>query len=289
MKSNLKDLVLNYKPLQVVGAINAYHAKMAEQVGFKALYLSGAGVANASLGVPDLGITNLQDVLTDVIRITDACDLPLLVDIDTGFGGVFNIARTIKSLIKFSAAGCHIEDQIANKRCGHRPNKIIVSSAEMQDRVKSAVDARTDDNFVIMARTDAISVEGIDKAIERMLDYIKVGADMIFAESPTDLKTYKLIKQHIKVPVLANMTEFGVTPLFTVEELKQVNIDICLYPLSAFRAMNAAALNVYKTILHDGSQKNSVSTMQTRDELYKYLDYMSYENKLDVLFTSKEE
>lgn len=288
MDMNFKETVTAFTPLQIVGTINAYHAIMAKKVGFKAIYLSGAGVANSSIGVPDLGITNLQDILTDVVRITDACDLPLLVDIDTGFGGAYNIARTIKSLIKFGAAACHIEDQISNKRCGHRPNKVLVSSSEMEDRIKSAVDARFNHDFVVMARTDAIASEGIEKAIQRMLNYVKVGADMIFAEAVTDLNTFKLIKQYIKVPVLANITEFGVTPLFTLDELKQVGIDIALYPLSAFRSMNAAALNVYHSIFSDGTQKNVIHTMQTRSELYNFLDYISYEKKLDLLFTKKE-
>ncbi|MCC2624528.1 MAG: prpB [Burkholderiales bacterium] len=271
------------KPLQIVGAINAYHALLAKHSGYNAIYLSGGGVAAGSLGVPDLGITTLDDVLIDIERITRVCDLPLLVDIDTGFGGLFNIERTVKSLIKIGAAACHIEDQVAAKRCGHRPNKAIVSSEEMVDRIKAAVGAKTDPDFVVMARTDAIANEGLDSAIKRMEAYVKAGADMIFAEAVTKLDMYRQIKQHIKVPLLANITEFGVTPLFTVEELNSVNVDMVLYPLSAFRAMNAAALKVYETIKQDGSQKNVLDIMQSRDDLYKYLDYYSYEQKLDQL------
>ena len=282
-----RDAVTNNKPLQVVGAINAYHAILAKHSGHQAIYLSGGGVAAGSLGVPDLGISTLEDVLTDVRRITDVCDLPLLVDIDTGFGGAFNIARTIKSIIKAGAGACHIEDQVLAKRCGHRPNKAIVSKIEMIDRIKAAVDAKTDSSFVVMARTDSIANEGIELAIERMLGYIEAGADMIFAEAVTDLATFKKIKQYIHVPILANITEFGVTPLFSLEELQSVGVDIALYPLSAFRAMNQAALNVFEAIKNDGSQKNVINLMQTRVELYKHLDYYAFEKKLDDLF-SKE-
>jgi methylisocitrate lyase len=280
-----RDAVKNNKPLQVVGTINAYHALLAKHSGHNAIYLSGGGVAAGSLGVPDLGISTLDDVLTDVRRITDVCDLPLLVDIDTGFGGAFNIARTVKSMIKFGAGACHIEDQVLAKRCGHRPNKAIVTKMEMVDRIKAAVDAKTDSSFVLMARTDSIANEGIDLAIERMLAYIDAGADMIFAEAVTDLKTYQKIKQHIHVPILANITEFGVTPLFSVKELDSVGVDIVLYPLSAFRAMNQAALKVFETIKQDGCQKNVIDIMQSRVDLYKHLDYYAFEKKLDDLFS----
>lgn len=275
--------VENGKPLQIVGTINAYHALLAKHTGYQAIYLSGGGVAAGSLGVPDLGISTLDDILTDIRRITNVCDLPLLVDIDTGFGGFFNIERTIKSLIRMGAAACHIEDQIQAKRCGHRPNKAIVSIGEMVDRIKAAVDARIDPDFVIMARTDAIANEGINAAIERMYAYLEAGADMVFPEAATELKMYQQIKRHIKSPVLANITEFGVTPLFSVEELASVNVDMVLYPLSAFRAMNAAALKVYQAIKTEGTQKNVVGMMQNRDDLYKYLDYYTYEQKLDQL------
>ncbi|MBF0499359.1 MAG: methylisocitrate lyase [Candidatus Riflebacteria bacterium] len=271
-------------PLQVIGTINAYHARIAEKEGYKAIYLSGGGVAAGSLGLPDLGISTLDDVLTDVRRITDVCGLPMLVDIDTGFGGAFNIARTIKSLIKFGAAGCHIEDQVAAKRCGHRPGKAIVSKEEMVDRVKAAVDARTDPHFVIMARTDALAVEGFEATVDRVCACVEAGADMIFPEALTDLSMYKRLTDAVKVPVLANITEFGSTPLFTVKELASVNVRLVLYPLSAFRAMNKAALNVYKAIRRDGTQKNVIDSMQTRAELYEYLDYHSFEKKLDELF-----
>lgn len=291
-KSNLsspgalfRQAVEQEKPLQVVGAINAYHAKMAQKVGFKALYVSGGGVAAGSCGIPDLGITTLEDVLIDVRRITDVTDLPVLVDIDTGFGGAFNIARTIRSMIKAGAAAVHIEDQVQQKRCGHRPNKMIVSKNEMVDRIKSAVDARVDPNFVIMARTDALSVEGLDLAIERACACVEAGADMIFPEAMTDLKMYKKFVDAVEVPVLANITEFGSTPLFTVEELLSVNVSMALYPLSAFRAMNTAALKVYEVLHKEGTQKNVVDTMQTRAELYDYLGYHNYEQKLDELFS----
>jgi methylisocitrate lyase len=276
------------KPLQVIGTINAYHARLAERTGYKAIYLSGGGVAAGSLGVPDLGITALDDVLTDVRRITDACDLPLLVDADTGFGGAFNIARTVKSLIKFGAGAMHIEDQVQAKRCGHRPGKEIVSRDEMVDRIKAAVDARTDPDFVIMARTDALAVEGLDAAIERARACAEAGADMIFPEAMTELSMYRKFTDAVKVPVLANITEFGATPLFTVEELRAANVSLVLYPLSAFRAMNKAALKVYETVRREGTQKNVVDIMQTRNELYDYLDYHRFESKLDQLFAKEK-
>ncbi|MBC7984113.1 MAG: methylisocitrate lyase [Candidatus Obscuribacterales bacterium] len=282
--ARLRAAVLQEQPLQVVGAINAYAARMAEASGFKALYLSGGGVAANSLGIPDLGISSLDDVLTDIRRITDASSLPLLVDADTGWGGAFNIARTVKSFIKFGAAGLHIEDQVQTKRCGHRPGKEIVSQEEMIDRVKAAVDARTDEHFVVMARTDALAVEGIDKAIERAVACVEAGADMIFPEAMTDLAMYKKFKAAVKVPILANITEFGQTPLFTCAELASVDVDIVLFCCSAYRAMNAAALKVYEGIRRDGTQKNVVELMQTRADLYKYLDYHAYEQKLDQLF-----
>jgi len=272
------------QPLQVVGAINAYHARMAERTGYRALYLSGGGVAAGSLGMPDLGISTIEDVLTDVRRITDVTSLPLLVDADTGFGGAFNIARSIRSLIKAGAAGCHIEDQVAAKRCGHRPGKAIVPSEEMVDRIKAAVDARTDPSFIIMARTDALASEGLEAAIARAEACIAAGADMIFPEAVTDLAQYRAFADRVKVPILANITEFGSTPLFTLDELRSASVALALYPLSAFRAANAAALNVYKHIRADGTQKNVLGTMQTRAELYDYLDYHSYEQKLDELF-----
>jgi len=280
----LRAAVAAEQPLQVVGAINAYHARMAERTGYRALYLSGGGVAAGSLGMPDLGISTIDDVLTDVRRITDVTSLPLLVDADTGFGGAFNIARSIRSLIKAGAAGCHIEDQVAAKRCGHRPGKAIVPSEEMVDRIKAAVDARTDDSFVIMARTDALASEGLEAAIARAEACVAAGADMIFPEAVTDLAQYRAFADRVKVPVLANITEFGATPLFTLDELRSAGVGIALYPLSAFRAANAAALNVYKHIRTDGTQKNVLDTMQTRAELYDYLDYHSYEEKLDALF-----
>ncbi len=272
------------QPLQVVGTINAFTARMAEATGFKALYISGGGVAANSLGVPDLGISSMEDVLTDIRRITDASSLPLLVDADTGWGGAFNIARTVKSFIKFGAAGLHIEDQVQVKRCGHRPGKEVVSKEEMVDRVKAAVDARTEDQFVIMARTDALAVEGIDAAIERSLACVEAGADMIFPEAMTELSMYRKFKDAVRVPILANITEFGHTPLYTREELGSVGVDIVLYCCSAYRAMNAAALNTYQAIRRDGTQKNVLDTMQTRADLYKYLNYHSYEDKLDSLF-----
>ena len=276
------------KPLQIIGAINAYHARLATQIGYKAIYLSGGGVAAGSLGLPDLGISTLEDVLIDVRRITDNVDTPLLVDIDTGFGGAFNIARTIKAMTKAGAAAVHIEDQVQAKRCGHRPNKAIVSQIEMVDRIKAAVDAKTDPDFVIMARTDALAVEGLQSAIDRACACVEAGADMIFPEAITSLQMYKQFAEAVKVPVLANITEFGSTPLFTVQELASVNVGMVLYPLSAFRAMNAAALKVYQAVRRDGTQKNVVDTMQTRMDLYKYLDYHAYEEKLDQLFASQQ-
>ena len=276
-------------PLQVIGAINAYHALMAKRSGFKAIYLSGGGVAAGSLGLPDLGISNLDDVLTDVRRITDVCDLPLLVDSDTGFGSsAFNVARTVKSLIKFGAAATHIEDQVGAKRCGHRPNKEIVSTQEMADRIKAACDAKTDKDFVVMARTDALANEGLDRAIERAVAYTEAGADMIFPEAMTELSMYRKFVDAVKVPVLANITEFGPTPYFTVEELRSAGVAIALYPLSAFRAMNKAALKVYEGVRRDGTQKNVVDTMQTRMELYDFLGYHEFEKKLDQLFAKEK-
>src|SRR5471032_2043957 len=272
-------------PLQVVGAINANHALLAKRAGFRAIYLSGGGVAAGSLGLPDLGISNLDDVLTDVRRITDVCDLPLLVDVDTGFGAsAFNVARTVKSLIKFGAAAMQIEDQVGAKRCGHRPNKELVTQDEMIDRIKAAVDAKTDRDFVVMARTDALSVEGLAAAIDRASAYVEAGADMIFPEAMTELSMYRRSVDETGVPVLANITEFGSTPLFALDELRSAGVAIALYPLSAFRAMNKAALNVYTTLRRDGTQKAVVDTMQTRAELYDYLGYHAYESKLDSLF-----
>jgi methylisocitrate lyase len=273
------------KPLQVPGATCAYHAILAERSGFQAIYLSGGGVAAGSLGVPDLGISNLDDVLTDVRRITDACSLPLLVDVDTGFGAsAFNVARTVKSMIKFGAAAIHIEDQVGAKRCGHRPGKELVTRGEMVDRVKAAVDARTDPDFVIMARTDALAVEGLDAAIDRACACVEAGADMIFPEAITDLAMYKRFAAAVRVPILANITEFGATPLFTLDELRAADVAIALYPLSAFRAMNKAALAVYGALRRDGTQKAVVDTMQTRNDLYECLGYHAYEEKLDELF-----
>ncbi|HEX7568687.1 MAG TPA: methylisocitrate lyase [Anaerolineaceae bacterium] len=276
------------KPLQVVGVINAYAARLAERTGFHALYLSGGGVAAASLGVPDLGITTLEDVLTDTRRITDTSALPLLVDIDTGFGSAFNIARTIKALVKAGAAAVHIEDQVQAKRCGHRPGKAIVSRDEMVDRIKAAVDARSDPDFVIMARTDALAVEGLEAAIERAAACVEAGADMIFPEALTSLEMYRQFAEAVKVPILANMTEFGLTPLFTTAELASAWVSLALYPLSAFRAMSAAALQVYQTLRKEGTQKSAVPLMQTRAELYNYLDYYAYEQKLDELFVKEK-
>ncbi|MEY8170070.1 methylisocitrate lyase [Burkholderia multivorans] len=272
------------QPLQVVGAITAYAAKMAQAVGFKAVYLSGGGVAANSLGIPDLGISTMEDVLIDANRITNATDLPLLVDIDTGWGGAFNIARTIRSFINAGVAAVHIEDQVGQKRCGHRPGKECVPTDEMVDRIKAAVDARTDDQFVIMARTDAAAAEGIDSAIERAVAYVEAGADMIFPEAMKTLDDYRRFKAAVKVPILANLTEFGSTPLFTVDELREANVDIALYCCGAYRAMNKAALSFYETVRRDGTQKAAVPTMQTRAELYDFLGYHEYERKLDELF-----
>nr|MBV6628578.1 methylisocitrate lyase [Oceanococcus sp. HetDA_MAG_MS8] len=273
------------QPLQVVGAINANHALLAQRAGFGAIYLSGGGVAAGSLGLPDLGISGLEDVLIDVRRITDVCDLPLLVDVDTGFGpSAFNVARTVKSLIKAGAGAMHIEDQVGAKRCGHRPNKEIVGQQEMVDRIKAAVDARTDDDFVIMARTDALAVEGLDSAIERAQACVAAGADMIFPEAMTELGMYKQFAEAVGVPVLANITEFGATPLYTTEELGAHGVGLVLYPLSAFRAMNKAADTVYQAIRRDGTQKNVVDQMQTRAELYEAIGYHDYEQKLDAIF-----
>ncbi|WP_323118969.1 methylisocitrate lyase [Burkholderia alba] len=272
-------------PLQVVGAITAYAAKMAEAVGFKAVYLSGGGVAANSLGIPDLGISTMDDVLTDANRITDATGLPLLVDIDTGWGGAFNIARTIRSFIKVGVGAVHLEDQVGQKRCGHRPGKECVPKGEMVDRIKAAVDARTDEQFVIMARTDAAAAEGLDAAIERALAYVEAGADMIFPEAMKTLDDYRRVKAAVKVPILANLTEFGSTPFFTTDELREANVDIALYCCGAYRAMNKAALNFYETVRRDGTQKAAVPTLQTRAELYEYLGYYAYEDKLDQLFS----
>jgi methylisocitrate lyase len=282
--AKLRAAVKAEHPLQVVGTINAYHARMAERVGYHAIYLSGGGVAAGSLGMPDLGISTLDDVLTDVRRITDVCALPLLVDIDTGFGGAFNLARSVRSLIKAGAGGCHIEDQVQAKRCGHRPGKAIVPSAEMVDRIKAAVDARTDPDFVIMARTDALASEGLNAALDRAAACVEAGADMVFPEAVTELAQYRTFSERTGVPILANITEFGSTPLFTLDELRVANVSLALYPLSAFRAMNAAALNVYQHIRKDGTQQNVLDTMQTRADLYDYLGYHAYEQKLDQLF-----
>jgi methylisocitrate lyase len=272
------------KPLQIIGAINAYHAMLATQSGFKAIYLSGGGVAAGSLGLPDLGISSLEDVLVDVRRITDAVDTPLLVDIDTGWGGAFNIARSVKSIAKAGAAAVHIEDQVSAKRCGHRPNKAVVSLEEMVDRVKAAVDAKPYDDFVVMARTDALAVEGLQSAIDRACACVEAGADMIFPEAMTELSMYKQFVEAVKVPVLANITEFGSTPLFTVNELATADVSMVLYPLSAFRAMNLAALTVYQAVKQDGTQQNVVDLMQTRMDLYEHLGYHAFEQKLDALY-----
>jgi methylisocitrate lyase len=282
--SRFRQALANNKPLQIVGAINAYCAMLAQQAGHHALYLSGAGVANASYGLPDLGITSLNDVISDVERICGASDLPLLVDIDTGWGGAFNIARTIKAMEKAGAAAVHLEDQVSQKRCGHRPNKAIVSLSEMVDRVKSAVDAKTDTDFVVMARTDAIAVEGMDAAIERAVACVEAGADAIFPEAILELEQYKRFAEAVKVPVLANITEFGQTPLFNCSELQTAGVAMVLYPLSAFRAMSQAALEVYQTIAINGDQKACVDKMQTRTALYEVLGYHAYEQKLDALF-----
>ena len=286
--SKFRQALKDEAPLQIVGAINAYTARMAQATGYKALYISGGGVAANSLGMPDLGISTMEDVLTDLRRITDVTTLPVMVDIDTGWGGAFNIARTIRSFQKAGAAAVHMEDQVGTKRCGHRPGKEVVSRAEMVDRVKAAVDARTDPSFVIMARTDALAVEGINAAIDRACAYVEAGADMIFPEAITALPMYQQFKDAVKVPILANITEFGQTPLFTTSELASVNVDMVLYCCGAYRAMNKAALNFYQTLRTEGTQKNAVPMMQTRDELYEYLGYHSYEQKLDALFAVKK-
>jgi methylisocitrate lyase len=286
--ARFRQALILEKPLQIIGAINAYHAMLATQSGFKAIYLSGGGVAAGSLGLPDLGISTLEDVLIDVRRISDAVDTPLLVDIDTGWGGAFNIARSVKSVIKAGAAALHIEDQVSAKRCGHRPNKAIVSLDEMVDRVKTAVDARTDSEFVIMARTDALAVEGLQSAIDRACACVDAGADMIFPEAITELGMYKQFVDAVKVPVLANITEFGSTPLFTVDELASADVSMVLYPLSAFRAMNQAALKVYQITRKEGTQKNVLNLMQTRMELYDHLGYHAFEQKLDQLFKGEK-
>jgi methylisocitrate lyase len=286
--TKLRKAVDAHDPLQVVGTVNAYTAIMAERVGHQAIYLSGGGVAACSLGTPDLGITTLKDVLEDVYRITDASTLPLLVDVDTGWGGAFNIARCTRELIRGGAAGMHIEDQVQQKRCGHRPNKMIVAQDEMVDRIKAAVDAKSDDSFVIMARTDALAVEGMQPAIDRAIACVEAGADMIFPEAITELSQYQQFVDAVQVPVLANITEFGATPLFTTKELASAGVKLALYPLSAFRAMSKAALNVYEHILQDGSQQQVVDAMQTRMELYDFLDYHRYEKKLDELFAGEK-
>ncbi len=286
--ARFKAALLKEKPLQIVGAINAYHARLAEAAGYRALYVSGGGVAAGSCGLPDLGITAPEDVLIDVRRITDISRLPVLVDIDTGWGGAFNIARTVRAMIKAGAAAAHIEDQVQQKRCGHRPNKAIVTQAEMVDRIKAAVDAKTDPEFVIMARTDALAVEGLAAAIDRALACVEAGADMIFPEAVTELRQYQQFAEAVPAPVLANITEFGQTPLFTTAELASVNVSMALYPLSAFRAMNAAALKVYQSLRAEGTQQNVLSLMQTRAELYDYLGYHQYEQKLDELFSGEK-
>lgn len=275
-------------PLQIVGTINANHALLAQRAGYQAIYLSGGGVAAGSLGLPDLGISTLDDVLTDIRRITDVCPLPLLVDADIGFGSsAFNVARTVKSISKAGAAALHIEDQIGAKRCGHRPNKAIVSKEEMVDRIRAAVDARTDPNFVIMARTDALAVEGLEAAIDRAQAYVEAGADMLFPEAITELAMYRQFADAVQVPILANITEFGATPLFTTDELRSANVAMALYPLSAFRAMNRAAEKVYNVLRQEGTQKNVIDIMQTRNELYESINYYHFEEKLDALYTKK--
>jgi methylisocitrate lyase len=283
-----RDAVAVEKPLQCVGAINAYHARLAEASGFKSLYISGGGVAAGSCGIPDLGITTMEDVLTDLRRITDVTTLPVLVDVDTGWGGAFNIARAVREMTKGGAAAIHIEDQVQQKRCGHRPNKAVVTQAEMVDRVKAAVDAKTDPDFVIMARTDALAVEGMQSAIDRACACVEAGADMIFPEAMNELPQYREFVDAVKVPVLANITEFGSTPLFTTDELASVDVSIALYPLSAFRAANAAALKVYQTLRSEGTQKNVIDIMQSRMDLYDYLGYHEFEQKLDRLFETEE-
>ena len=280
----LKQAISENTPLQIVGTVNAYSSLLAEKKGHKAIYLSGGGVAASSMGLPDLGITTLQDVLIDVERITSVCELPLLVDADTGWGGAFNISRMVKSMIISGAAGIHIEDQVEQKRCGHRPNKELVSSEEMQNRIKAAVDAKTDPHFMVMARTDAIANEGLDSALGRAASYVEAGADAIFAEAITEIEDYKKFSENLNVPILANITEFGKTPLLSKEELKEVGVDMILYPLSAFRAMSKAAEGVYSEILKKGTQQDLIDRMQTRDELYEVLDYHTFEKKLDDLF-----
>ena len=280
----LKQAISENTPLQIVGTVNAYSSLLAEKKGHKAIYLSGGGVAASSMGLPDLGITTLQDVLIDVERITSVCALPLLVDADTGWGGAFNISRMVKSMITSGAAGVHIEDQVEQKRCGHRPNKELVSSEEMQNRIKAGVDAKTDSDFMIMARTDAIANEGLDSALGRAASYVEAGADAIFAEAITEIEDYKKFSENLNVPILANITEFGKTPLFSKEELKDAGVDMILYPLSAFRAMSKAAEGVYSEILEKGTQQDLIDRMQTRDELYEVLDYHTFEKKLDDLF-----
>ena len=284
-----RNAVAAESPLQVVGTITAYTARMAQATGYRAIYLSGGGVAANSLGMPDLGISTLDDVITDAQRITEACSLPLLVDIDTGWGGAFNIARTIRHMIRADVAAVHMEDQVSSKRCGHRPGKEIVSKEEMVDRIKAAVDARTDDDFVIMARTDALAVEGLNAAIDRACAYVAAGADMIFPEAITELSMYKQFRTAVKVPILANLTEFGATPFFTLDQLREASVDIALYCCGAYRAMNAAALNFYKTLRTEGTQKSVVPSMQSRMELYEYLGYLGYEQKLDELFAKNKE
>lgn len=283
-----KQAVEAEQPLQCIGAVNAYHARLAEASGFRSLYISGGGVAASSCGIPDLGITTMEDVLVDLKRLTDVTELPILVDIDTGWGGAFNIARTVKAMIRAGAGAVHMEDQVAQKRCGHRPNKAIVTQQEMVDRVKSAVDAKTDPDFVIMARTDALAVEGMQSAIDRACACVEAGADMIFPEAMTELSQYEEFVKAVNVPVLANITEFGSTPLFTTEELASAGVSVALYPLSAFRAASAAALNVYQSVRNNGTQKQVVDTMQTRMDLYDYLGYHDYEQKLDELFQAKD-
>ena len=284
--ARFREAIKQERPLQVIGTINANHALMAKRVGYKAIYLSGGGVSAGSLGMPDLGISNLDDVLIDIRRITDVCDLPLLVDVDTGFGAsAFNVARTTRSILKAGAAAMHMEDQVGAKRCGHRPGKELVSKEEMCDRIKAAVDARTDEQFVIMARTDALASEGLEAAVSRAVAYVEAGADMLFPEAVTDLPMYRKFAEAVKVPVLANITEFGKSPLFTTDELRSANVAMVLYPLSAFRAMNKAALKVYETVRRTGTQKPVVADMQTREELYEFLNYHSYEQKLDELFS----
>lgn len=287
--ARLRAAIATEKPLQVVGAINAYAARMAEATGFRALYLSGGGVAANSLGLPDLGISTMDDVLIDIRRITEASSLPLLVDADTGWGGAFNIARTVRSFIKAGAAGLHIEDQVQSKRCGHRPGKEVVPKEEIVDRIKACVDARTDPGFLIMARSDALASHGFEEMLDRLVACVAAGADAVFPEAITDLAMYRKVKNAVKVPVLANITEFGKTPLYTREELGGAGVDIVLHCCSAYRAMNLAALKVYQAIRRDGTQKNVVADMQTRDDLYKYLDYHAYEQKLDALFSSEKE